>query len=171
MLQNIVTYVCLLLLAGGAEGKSAVSGMRSKSDNQEVDAKAAELVRRVRESENWIHGVDSLWIRGQGKTIKSPKGAAAARAKGLGSKAGTFPFSLEIAFDKQRIYFRRDVPGRRNWLYVWDGEQSIYVCHNETAKPKPELSYSFGPNPDDIFGGELFTYLSWQIRSLPTLFQ
>ena len=46
-----------------------------------IETNAAELVRAVRESEDWIHEVDSLYIRIEDKWTRTPEGIAARKAE------------------------------------------------------------------------------------------
>ncbi len=114
------------------------------------DPDPADLVRAVRESENWVHNVDSLLIRIESTWIKTPTEAGAVAVGCSSSTESGDKCSvavpqprqiaqvgrvakgiLEYAFDEARVRFLDEstegdppVAGRRR-LKVWDGKQLI----------------------------------------------
>ena len=97
---------------------------------------AAELVRAVRESENWLHHIDSLQLDVSGKWTRTPQGLAKRRAEiklnnpdasldpNLHSDLLPVGFdTLEIAFDQYRLSYKYLDP--TYWLQhkIWDGHE------------------------------------------------
>lgn len=131
------------------------------------DVDAAALVRAVRESENWIHHVDSLLIRMESKWTPASAGASSSpRQRGTGMavvagcnscvesedeclvpapKPNRLPQAgpiekgiLEYAIDGTRVRFLDEQPGRWRKLRVWDGKQLIA---HEISLPDNRESY------------------------------
>jgi len=131
------------------------------------DVDAAALVRAVRESENWIHHVDSLLIRMESKWTPASAGASSSpRQRGTGMavvagcnscvesedeysvpapKPNSLPQAgpiekgiLEYAIDGTRVRFLDEQPGRWRKLRVWDGKQLIA---HEISWPDNRESY------------------------------
>lgn len=157
----------------------AVWGTKSPRAPANIDA--AQLVRSVRESENWIHDVNSLLIRVESKWTKTAEGIAARRAelkkqepnlkpdpnRFWGLKTG-YAETLEYAIDRRTIEQRKlrsleDTPGRSSRLMIWNGKESF--LHYKDVVHKRE-SYSID---NDTEGLELFIGMSWP-RAQPHLF-
>ena len=143
-----------------------------------LDVNTAELVRAVRESENWIHKVDSLMIRIESKWTSTPKGIAASRAElkkqfpdldpdpeHFWELKPSYKGSLEYAFDQRRLRFLHETPGKSSALKMWDGKQAIvhekYFTHEQEG-------YALFPTPERI-GKNYFSDLSW-LRAQPHSF-
>jgi hypothetical protein len=102
------------------------------------ETKAAKLVQAVRESENWIHEIDSLYIRIESKSTKTPEGIAARRA-GLRQQfpdgdlePSRFPefkpmstAILEYAIDEARVRFLNDQHDSGRELKIWDSKRLV----------------------------------------------
>jgi len=114
--------------------------------------KAAELVRAVRESENWIHQIESLYIRIESKWTRTPAGIAAryAELKELCSDVDPEPNRLpelkssskgilEYAVDEARVRFLNQETDCWRQLKVWDGKQLI--AHEEYFSNNQEHYY------------------------------
>ena len=101
---------------------------------------AAELVRAVRESENWLHRIDSLQLRIEGKWSHPPESIAARRAELKKQSPDeesdperdwtlkpSYSDILEYAIDfkGKRLRQVRETPGRDYYLKIWDGKQYI----------------------------------------------
>jgi len=93
---------------------------------------AAALVRSVRESERWIHQVDSFYLRLESvwasRDTDLVGAGPRARPDGSGQPQGVAPTSkglLEYAFDRSRLRFLDDQPGQCRTLKIWDGKQLI----------------------------------------------
>jgi hypothetical protein len=138
----------------------------------------AELVRRVRESENWIHEVESFQVRIESKWTRTPEGPAAKCSEAERDCDATKPASdapgkfktvstgvIEYAFDKGRLRFLSDRPGERRTAGIWDGKQA--VSHVQGVVNVQE-HYYLAATPQAI-GGELFSSFSW-LRSQPHAF-
>jgi hypothetical protein len=142
---------------------------------------AAQLVRGIRESENWIHDVNSLLIRVESMWMKTPEGIAARRAelkmqdpnlkpdpnRFWGLKTG-YAGALEYAIERRTVEQRKlrsleDTPGRSSRLMIWNGKESF--LHYKDIVHKRE-SYSID---NDTHGLELFIGMSWP-RAQPHLF-
>ncbi|UCF15520.1 MAG: hypothetical protein JSW59_19145 [Phycisphaerales bacterium] len=108
--------------------------------SEAVEPNAAELVRAVRESENWLHRIDSLQFRVEGKWLRTPEGIAARRAELKRQDPNEKPDpqrdwslrpsygdSLEYTIDfvGQRLRIVENTPGRQYFLKIWDGRQTI----------------------------------------------
>jgi hypothetical protein len=111
-------------------------------------ATAAALVRAVRESENWIHDVNSFYLRLESTWTKTPEGIAARRAElrqqfpdavldpnrwtGLRPRSRQW---IEIAFDGKRLRYLRDDPNTSLTERVWDGRLAVshenYMSHHQ----------------------------------------
>lgn len=145
---------------------------------ESAEPTAAELVRAVRESENWIHHVESFFLCAESKWTITPKGIAAKRAelKQYYSDAELDPNRfwdlkprhedfLEFAIERDRLYFLREEPGRSRSLRIWDGKEAFsYVQYSINEQDH----YYLGSKPEQIFEN-LFANISW-LRSQPHSF-
>ena len=139
---------------------------------------AAALVRAVRQSENWIHDVNSFYVRIESTWTKTPKGIAARQAEikeqfpdavlDPNRWTGLRPHSrdwIEIAFDAKRLRYLRDDPNTSRTERVWDGK--LAVSHENYMTRHQEHIY-LANQPNDIFQSLLF-HLSW-LRAQPHSF-
>lgn len=101
---------------------------------------AADLIREVRESENWLHRIDSLQLRIEGKWSHPPESIAARRAE-LKKQSPeqepdperdwtlkpSYPDIIEYAIDfkGKRLRQVEETPGREYFLKIWDGKQAM----------------------------------------------
>ena len=155
------------------------------------DPDPAALVRAVRESENWIHNVDSLLIRIESTWTKTATGSAAVAVGCSSSTASGDKCSapvpqpsqipqagrpakeiLEYAFDEARVRFldestEGDPPaaGRRK-LKVWDGKQLI--AHEMSFANKQE-TYNLSWTAQGSFDEFMAYQTSW-LRAQPHSF-
>ena len=105
-----------------------------------VEPNAVELVRAVRESENWLHRIDSLKLRINGKWSRSPESIAARYAKlrkqypdkepdpnSNWDLKPSYPDILKYAIDfkRKRLRYVEEIPGREYCLKIWDGRQAM----------------------------------------------
>jgi len=159
--------VFLALLAGSARA-------------QEITAPpdVAELVRAVRRSENWIHDVNSFYVRIESTWTKTTKGIEARRAElekqfpdevlDPNRWTGLRPHSrdrIEIAFNGKRLRYLRDDPNTSRTERVWDG--TLAVSHENYMTHHQEHVY-LGNEPNTIFR-DLLSDLSW-LRTQPHSF-
>ncbi|MHC4691089.1 MAG: redoxin domain-containing protein, partial [Planctomycetota bacterium] len=147
-----------------------------KIDSAGTGVNAAELVRAVRESENWIHQCDSLLIRVDSNWTNTQHKIAAYRKElkeefyhdlepdpnrhwGLKpSHRGNLEYGIEQpTADQRRLRRLHDVPGRRRVLTIWNGQERLFYERYFTHKQE---SYSIGNDPNKIISG-LFVGLSW----------
>ncbi|MBN2129567.1 MAG: hypothetical protein JW741_08720 [Sedimentisphaerales bacterium] len=106
---------------------------------QDREPNAAELVQAVRESENWLHRIDSLRLRIEGTWSHPPESIAFRRARLKRqspdeepdpqrdwSLKPRFGDSLEYAIDfkRKRLLRVEDEPGRDYSRCIWDGRQA-----------------------------------------------
>jgi len=151
------------------------------------DVAAAELVRAVRESENWIHNIDSLLIRIESNWTRiatplrgcteskpcvesdlEPKQFTPATAR----SAETSPASpaskgiLEYAFDQTRVRFLSEEIDCRRQLKVWDGRQLI--AHEKSFANNRE-SYTLNWTAQGSFDEFMAYQTSW-LRAQPHSF-
>ncbi len=137
------------------------------------ETKATELVRAVRESENWIHNIDSLYIRIESKCMKMPEGIAAKRAElkerypEINIEPNRFPELkpvstriLEYAIDQTRVRFLDEQPDHQRQLKIWDSEQLI--THQASFSVGRE-QYTLKPTPQGSFQELLAYETSWPI--------
>lgn len=135
-----------------------------------AEPNAADLVRQVRASEDWLHRISSLQFRVEGMWSHPPESIAARRAElqrqdpnrepdprydaSLRPSAGD---SLEYAIDfaKQHLRYVQNTATEDYFLQIWDGEQ--LVCHSIRTDGYEEYSLGLSKEPlDRIFGS-----LSW----------
>ena len=152
--------------------------LNATTEIQNTEPNAAELVRAVRESENWIHKIDSLQFRVEGKWSHPPESIAARRAE-LKKQSPeeepdpnrnwelkpSFGDTLEYAIDfkNKRLRYLVDEPGRDYRLHVLNGSQ---------LKRYAKLGYQieqYSLYPDTKMLENLFGSLSWP-RSQPHSF-
>jgi Leucine-rich repeat (LRR) protein len=135
-----------------------------------TDPNAADLVREVRASEDWLHQIDSLQFRAEGMWSHPPESIAARRAelKRQDPNSESDPRhdftlqpsatdSLEYAIDfvKQRLRYVENGPTGNHFLQIWDGQQ--LVSHIRHADGYEQYSLNLSREPlDRIFGS-----LSW----------
>ena len=106
------------------------------ADIQSTEPNTADLVRAVRESENWLHRIDSLQFRVEGKWSHPTESIAARRAELKKQSPDEEPdperdwflkpsygdiLEYAIDFKKKRLRYLVDIPGRDYRLHVWDG--------------------------------------------------
>lgn len=146
--------------------------------SENTEPNAAELVRAVRESENWIHKVDSFFLCVESKWTNTPKAIAAKRAKLRQRYSDTeldpnrfwdlkprHEDFFEFAIERDRLYFRREEPGRSRTLKVWDGKEAF--SHRQYFISE-QNHYYLGFKPEQVFE-HLFANISW-LRSQPHSF-
>jgi len=135
------------------------------------EPKAAELVQAVRESENWIHKIDSLYIRIETKLTKTPKAIEAKTTElkqqypDLTVDLNKFPELkpvstgiLEFAIDKTRVRSLSEEHGSRHKLTIWDGKQ---LMAHDVSFPDGQEQYSMGRTPQGGFQDMLAYETSW----------
>jgi len=140
MRNNKITIKIVMLICG-------FLNLNAKAEIQNTEPNAAELVRAVRESENWIHEINSLQFRVEGKWSHPPESIAAkyAELKKLSPDEEPDPNrnwelkpsygdNLEYAIDFKNKFLRyvKDTPGKDYAIYVWDGRQALrYIRDND----------------------------------------
>jgi len=114
------------------------------------DVSAAQLVRDVRHSEDWIEHVDSFCVVVESVWTRSPESRAAREAElkrqfpNLTIDEKRFPDlrmrmtdTLVMAFDKTRCFKQQDRPGDSNTLSMWDGKKAMghqfYVSNSQES--------------------------------------
>ncbi len=119
-----------------------VIGEESRGASDFKDPNAADLVRAVRESENWIHKVDSFYLRMDSKwtTPPHPNLPEDLRRGRVGRpfKSGTTD-TVECVFDKKRVRQMRDRHGESYSLRIWDGKQ--FTDYNRSLSLGQETYY------------------------------
>jgi len=132
---------------------------------------AAELVQVVRASENWIHEIDSLYIRIETKLTRTPEVIAAKTTElkqqypDLVPDSSQFPelkpvstSILEFAIDKTRVRSLSEEHYSRRKLKIWDGKQLI--SHDASFIDGQE-QYSLARTPQGCFQDMLAYETSW----------
>ncbi|HUT47462.1 MAG TPA: hypothetical protein VMX36_14370 [Sedimentisphaerales bacterium] len=153
----MLTCTVTILICSGATGNG--------------QPKAAELVQAVRASENWIHEIDSLYVRIETKLTRTPEAIAAKTAElkqqypDLAIDPSQFPELkpvstgiLEFAIDKQRVRSLSEQRNSRRQVKIWDGKQ--LMVYNASFPKGPEL-YSLGRAPQGSFQDMLAYETSW----------
>ncbi|MCK5000056.1 MAG: M48 family metalloprotease, partial [Anaerohalosphaera sp.] len=134
----VASAIVLVMIALAIPVAFAISGEDAASFDSDNDANitAAELVRHVRASENWIHNVDTLYLR-INRTFSALTGDALAQAQKRYEtemkqrRAGMIPSPpsttdtsdmVEIALGDNRLRYltKRDTSTQ---IKIWDGKQ------------------------------------------------
>lgn len=131
---------------------------------------AVDLVRAVRESENWLHRIDSLQLRIEGKWTRSPESIAARYAELKKQFPDLVPdpnhswdlkpsesdmLEYAIDFKGKRLRYVKDTPGRSYFLGIWDGKQAMGYRKAISGLQQYTL------NPDKEMFEKFFGSLSW----------
>jgi len=132
---------------------------------------SAELVQAVRAGENWIHEIDSLYVRIETRLTRTPETIAAKSAElkqqypDLVPDSSQFPELqpvstgiLEYAIDKQRVRSLSEEHDSRRKIKIWDGKQ--LMVHNASFPKGPE-QYTLGRAPQGSFQDMLAYETSW----------
>jgi hypothetical protein len=133
-----------------------------------VDVNAAQLVRAVRESENWIHKADSVYIRIECEKTEAKAQGALSEGNPMAVKSpadlkndlksSKIKNTLEYAFDAKHVRFVYEQPNCDSQTKVWDGSKLI-VCE-KTVNPARE-KYSLGNSPQTNFEDFLARETAW----------
>ncbi|MGE5294550.1 MAG: hypothetical protein ACM3VT_06960, partial [Solirubrobacterales bacterium] len=129
----IITLTCLSICAG-SPGKSVEANPTNGGD----EPNAADLVREVRASEDWLHRIDTLYLRTE-STWRHPPESIAAYCAGRRREDPnwepdpecndrlwpSYEDKLEYAIDFKckRLRYVADTPRREYLLRVWDANQ------------------------------------------------
>ncbi len=132
---------------------------------------AAELVRTVRENENWIHDVQSLYLRfeskwtrvpGQHITVGAELGAECPEGCDTEAKLPQLQSAtegiLEYAMDEGRVRFLDQESGQGHELIVWDGKELI---SHEKYTVIDQEKYTLNWTPQDSFNELIAFQTSW----------
>jgi len=133
-----------------------------------LDVDAAAMVKAVRESEQWIHRVDSLQLRIESVWSSSSAGVGAgsrACPGDSGQPQGAAEGLLEYAFDKSRLRFLEDQPGESRSVKIWDGKEFI-GCELTSGRRE---QYLLDATPEGNFDDILASETAWP-RSQPHAF-
>jgi thiol-disulfide isomerase/thioredoxin len=129
-----------------------------------------DLVRAVIESEQWVHKIDSFYVKFDGVWTKTPQ----AIKRGKAQRRKEFPDdpldprrwpefnprnteTLEIAFDGRRFYKHENQPTSHESVVFWDGARLMY---HEKYFSHPQEQFGIRPEPSRS-GQYLFGALSW----------
>lgn len=140
---------------------------------------AAGLVQAARASENWLHVIDSLYIRIESTSTKTPEGLAARRAE-LRQQYPTGPLEAdhfpelkttttaihEFAIDESRVRLLNDQHGSQRDLKIWDGKQLMF---HEASLYEGKQQYTLDRTPHGYFQDMLASNTSWP-RAQPHAF-
>ncbi len=150
----------------------------ANTETQNTEPNAAELVRAVRESESWIHNIDSIQFRVEGKWSRSPEILAASLAaiKEQSPEIETDPnrnrelkpdfndiLEYAIDFKNKRLRYLVDEPNKDYRLHVLNGNQLKRYAKLGYRSEQYDL-----PSDTKLLEG-LFGSLSW-LRSQPHSF-
>ena len=118
-----------------------ITGSFCSAETVSPEPNAAELVRKVRGDENWIHEIDSIYLRIESKWTRTPEGVAARQADtaeqceectGTSTESGqdsklllSSQGILEYAMDQERVRFFDYESELWNTLTIWDGKRLI----------------------------------------------
>jgi hypothetical protein len=147
----------------------AISLYPAKMSGKEPNT--AELVRKVRESENWIHNVQSMYLRFESKWTRVPGEHISVGAElkeqcseGCGSEEELPQLQsvtkgiLEYAIDEGRVRFLNQESGQGHQLIVWDGKQLI--SHEKYTAVNQE-KFTLNWTPQDSFNELIAFQTSW----------
>jgi hypothetical protein len=136
-----------------------------------AEPKAADLVQAVRESENWIHEIDSLYIRIETRLTRTPEVIAAKTTEmkqqypDMAIVPSQFPELkpvatgiLEFAIDKIRVRSLSEEHDSRRQIKIWDGKQLL--SHDVSFLDWQE-QYSLARTPQGCFQDMLAYETSW----------
>ena len=140
---------------------------------------ASELIRAARAGENWLHDIDSLYIRIESTSTKTAEGLAARRADLRQQhpdgplEADQFPelkpvttAFLEYAIDESRVRFLNDQHGSQRDLKIWDGKQLMF---HEASLYEGKQQVNLDNSPHGYFQDMLASDTSWP-RAQPHAF-
>jgi hypothetical protein len=119
-----------------------------------IDVDAAAMVRAVRQSEQWIHHVDSLHLRLESVWTSRCACDAAAKAGQPQAATPTAKGSLEYAFDKNRLRFLDDQPEQCCSLKIWNGKELVARESPAGRREQYLLDAVTEGNFDDILASE-----------------
>lgn len=135
------------------------------------EPKAAELVQAVRAGENWIHEIDSLYVRIETRLTRTSEAIAAKTTElkqqypDLVPDSSQFPELkpvtmgiLEYAIDKTRVRSLSQEHDSRRQVKIWDGKQLMV---HETSFLEKHEQYSLGRAPQGSFQDMLAYETSW----------
>jgi len=154
------------------------SAFITSANNQSTRLNTADLVRTVRESENWIHKIDSFYVRIESKWTRTLEGIAARHTElekqypntkfDPNQWTGLKPTStgtIAFAFDQKRLWDFKYFPDESRLTRIWDGEKS--VAHEEFFFTGRDSYFIDGKLEN--FNGPMFIHISW-LRSQPHSF-
>jgi hypothetical protein len=160
---------------GVSDFVAAMQPHQAMADSGEPNA--AMLVQAVRKSENWIHEVNSLYVRIESRWTTTPEGIAAEaeEEKRPGGRIRTAPSQpspvgiLEYVIDHERKRVRRltDTPGQSYQLTIWNGTE--FVNHSRSFRFDQEQYYFDSKIPERTFHEFMAVDTSWP-RSQPHSF-
>jgi thiol-disulfide isomerase/thioredoxin len=144
-----------------------------------TDANAADIVRAVRKSENWIHDINSIYLRLERRWTADVEYIAVRRAElqkqlpGVNLDPNRFvdlkpirPVGIiEYAIDRQRLRFLTEEPDYWRQIKIWDGKMAM--VHEKYFNHQQE-SYVLASNPKEFFEKDLVD-INW-LRSQPYSF-
>jgi hypothetical protein len=135
------------------------------------EPKAAELVQAVRASENWIHDVESMYIRIETKLTRTPEVIAAKTTElkqqypDLVPDSSQFPELkpistgiLEFAIDKTKVRSLSEEHDSRRQVKIWDGKQ---LMSHDVSFLDGQEQYSLARTPQGCFQDMLAYETSW----------
>lgn len=140
---------------------------------------APELIQAARAAENWLHDIDSLYIRIESTSTKTSEGLAARRAE-LRQQHPTGPLEAdrfpelkpttvsihEFALDESRVRLLNDQQDNQRDLKIWDGKQLMF---HEASLYEGKQQYTLDRTPHGYFQDMLASNTSWP-RAQPHAF-
>ncbi len=161
--RRVLTAIAMLIAAGvcARSWADACSG----AGNSIADVDAAAMVRAVRQSEQWIHHVDSLHLRLESVWTTPCACDAAAGAGQPQAAAPTAKGLLEYAFDRNRLRFLDDQPEQCCSLKIWNGKELV-ARESQTGRRE---QYLLDATPEGNFNDILASETAWP-RSQPHAF-
>ena len=140
---------------------------------------AADLIRAARSSEDWLHDIDSLYLRIESTSTITSEGLTSRRAELRQQhpdgplEADRFPALkptataiLEYAIDESRVRFLNDRHENQRDLKIWDGRQLMF--HEASLLEKKE-QVNLDRKPHGYFQDMLASDTSWP-RAQPHAF-
>ena len=144
-----ILFLALVAMTYPSLGQQELTG--KKLEDKSADVNAAQLVRQVRQSENWIHNVDSFYARFESRItrteqLKSKETLQASERLSISPssqnqqviiKTGLAGI-IEHAFDNKRIRYRNEDSNNLQ-IKVWDGKDLI-TYHKDLKTQKEQYS-------------------------------
>ena len=136
MKRNVLVLLLILCFSGSVLVCYGSETPQLKAGNIPAGINTAQLVRQVRESESWIHKVDSFYVKIENRvSSREDKGAALSEPKTQ---------TLEFAFDQSRVRYMNIDSDYMEQLLIWDGKElKGHEKYFESGQEQYQLNSTF----------------------------